>query len=586
MGEVRLSFDGWIGRAVATKTILRRAGATQATRERFLREARVQGQLEHPSIVPVYDVGTGADGALYFTMRRVKGRTLEDIVTELGKDPEKARTQHPRRRLLTAFVQVCLAVHFAHTRGVVHRDLKPANVMLGDFGEVYVLDWGIAKVMEDAEPTLTAAIGAMNTTTVGALVGTPTYMSPEQLHGENDRVDARSDVYALGLLLFEILALQPLHDPEKITDINDLLGEHDMRPSHRAADVPPELDDLCVQATAYDPAERLPSARALADAVESFLDGDRDQERRRALAAEGARRAEAATARALARDSSETEAQEARVVAVREAMHAIALDAGQTSARAALARLIVEPPARLPPEVVAAQKESTQIAYHRSARVGIWVYLSWIVIIPVVVLLGVRHWPAFWGCTTLTVLGALQAFWLSRQPVIRISGVLLLASCHFATIAMLSSWMGPFVLVPVAAATGTLMFSTQLPRGIRWAPIALGVAASVVPLLLEQLHLFAPGYRFADGMVTLLPRVVNLEPTSTLLALTWVSASYTIIPAVYLGTVGDALTEAQRKLFLQAWHLDRLAADVRQEPARQEPARQEPAPPATPPAAA
>jgi serine/threonine-protein kinase len=572
MGEVRLFFDGWIGRSVATKTIHRQSGATQSSRERFLREARVQGQLEHPSIVPVYDVGTGTDGALYFTMRRVKGRTLEAILGALGRGHEGTRKQHSRRRLLTAFVQVCLAVDFAHSRGVVHRDLKPANVMLGDFGEVYVLDWGIAKVMGDAEPTLAATVGEMNATTAGALMGTPTYMSPEQLRGENDRVDARSDVYALGLLLFEILTYQQVHKPETTPDFAALLREVDTRPSHRAGDIPPELDDLCVRATARAQENRPASARELADAVESFLDGDRDQERRRVLAEEGALRAEEATARALAHDSSETEAQEARVVAVREAMHAIALDAGQTSARHALARLIVEPPARLPPEVVTAQKEATQIAYHRSARVGVLVYLSRLAIIPMVLLLGVRSWPAFWVCSGLTVIGTMQAVWLARQPVIRISHVLVLAAIHFLNIAALSCWMGPFVLVPVAAASSTLMFSTQLPQGMRRFTAAMGVAASVGPVLLEQLRVFPPAYRFTEGMVILLPRVVNLEPTSTLLALLWVSSSYVIIPTAYLGTERDALSEAERKLFLQAWHLDRLAADVRRSPGKSPPA--------------
>jgi serine/threonine-protein kinase len=391
-------------------------------------------------------------------------------------------------------------------------------------------------------------------------------MSPEQLRGENDRVDARSDVYALGLLLFEILAHEPVHDPEKTPDFAALLRTPDTRPSHRAADVPPELDDLCVRATCPAPEGRFASARELADAVENFLDGDRDQQRRLALAEEGARRAEEATARALAHDSSETEAQEARVVAVREAMHAIALDAGQTSARHALARLIVEPPARLPPAVVDAQRKATQTAYHRSARIGVLVYLSWLAIIPMVLLLGVRSWPAFWLCSGLTVLGTLHAFWLSRRPVIRISQALVLAGVHFLNIAALSCWIRPFVLVPVAAASGTLMFSTQVPRGVRRFTVAMGVAASVVPVILEQLRVFPPAYRFTDGMVILLPRVVNLEPTSTLLALVWVSVSYAIIPAMYLGTVRDALSEAERKLFLQAWHLDRLAADVRQSP--------------------
>ena len=151
MGEVRMYRDELIGRDVALKVIhqshVRETNAVQ----RFLREARVQAQLEHPSIVPIHDVGRTADGRTYFTMKRVRGRTLADILDALGDGEPRARARYSRRKLLTAFVSVCQAIELAHDRGVLHRDLKPANIMLGDFGEVYVLDWGIASIADAPE---------------------------------------------------------------------------------------------------------------------------------------------------------------------------------------------------------------------------------------------------------------------------------------------------------------------------------------------------------------------------------------------------------------------------------------------------
>src|SRR5262249_8384685 len=149
---------------------------------RFLREARIQARLDHPAIVPVYEHGHDGKGRPYFTMKPLAGVTLETVLSS---------GERTLQQLLRAFVDVCNAIEFAHARGVVHRDLKPANIMLGHFGEVHVIDWGVALADEDApEPP-------------EVIVGTPGYMSPEQLHGE--LVTSAADVYALGAMLFEIL---------------------------------------------------------------------------------------------------------------------------------------------------------------------------------------------------------------------------------------------------------------------------------------------------------------------------------------------------------------------------------------------
>ncbi|HEV8321841.1 MAG TPA: serine/threonine-protein kinase, partial [Myxococcota bacterium] len=240
MGQVRAVGDRRIGRRVAMKVVRAGQGSRSDARARFLREARVQGQLEHPSIVPVYEMGKTPEGAPYFTMRRVCGATLAEVVEALRAGRVDAAQRWSRRRLLTAFSSVCLTMHYAHTRGVVHRDLKPGNVMLCDFGEVYVLDWGLAKIASGAAddgaregeadgagsaqsgeggsarseqgaraPAGPAGIDAplheSARTVDGELMGTPGYMAPEQVTGRAQDVDARADVYALGAILFELL---------------------------------------------------------------------------------------------------------------------------------------------------------------------------------------------------------------------------------------------------------------------------------------------------------------------------------------------------------------------------------------------
>src|ERR1700722_10930278 len=212
MGEVVLQMDRNIGRAVAKK-MLHPYVDRPVSIQRFIREARVQGQLEHPAVVPVHDFGLDAEGRLFFSMKLIRGRTLGDILNGLSNKSPAVVLSFSRHKLLSAFVQVCLAVEYAHKRGGIHRDLKPNNVMLGDFGQVYVLDWGLAKLTrlpetEDAEATApkdTASSESPEMTSDGDLLGTPLYMAPEQLKGKHAILDERADVFALGVLLFEIL---------------------------------------------------------------------------------------------------------------------------------------------------------------------------------------------------------------------------------------------------------------------------------------------------------------------------------------------------------------------------------------------
>jgi eukaryotic-like serine/threonine-protein kinase len=345
MGEVVLAHDRRMGREVAIKR-LRVDRQDRDTTRRFLREAKIQARLEHPAIVPIHELGRDADGRPYFTMKRLTGTTLAAKLASL-KDGDM-------RPLLRAFVDVALAIDFAHSRGVVHRDLKPANIMLGDFGEVYVLDWGLARVVaerphgaeratshRDEATAVPVGLGEPDSgvddatlfgegeTIAGALLGTPGYMAPEQIQ-DASAVDGATDSYALGAILFEILAGEPVHPRGEA--IASTIAGVDGSPAGRCPDraVPPELDVLCSRALASEPVAR-PSARVLAESVQAYLDGDRDAAMRRDLASEevgAARRA----LHELRRDD-----------AMRAAARALALDP-RSGAAEIVTHLMLAPP--------------------------------------------------------------------------------------------------------------------------------------------------------------------------------------------------------------------------------------------------
>jgi serine/threonine-protein kinase len=580
MGEVGLHHDRWIGRDVALKT-LHAQGQGRHARRRFVREICVQGQLEHPSIVPVYDVGADAEGQVFFTMRRVRGRTLRQILERLAAEDREYVERYSRRKLLTAFVSACLAVDYAHSRGVIHRDLKPSNIMMGEFGEVYILDWGVAgelRASADAPADVPAGAAtdaragassddpvgraAASVTRTGALIGTPRYMSPEQLLGRTDEIDARSDVYALGLILFELLTYCPVHRGRGLAEILQETMEGALPcPSEIGADVPPEFDDVYARATARTASDRTASARALAEEIERYLDGDRDLERRRALAGQHARRAAEATTEALAMQRRGEDAQAARAEAMREAMRALALDPAQPDAARQFARLLVEVPEKMPAEVEREMDQLSANSRREAARVAMISYLLLFTATPLFMLLGVRSWLAPIVGMSLTVLLAAFCAWYTRSRTAPMAGAYVPGVLNVGIVATMSCWLGPFVLVPTAAAISSHYFSLQVGPKERPVAALLGVLAFVIPLTLELLHLVPPSFHFEGDRMVLLPRSSHIPAVLTLIVLVHATLTWLIFPIVASGRVRDALHRAERQLFLHAWHLRRLLGE-------------------------
>jgi formylglycine-generating enzyme required for sulfatase activity/tRNA A-37 threonylcarbamoyl transferase component Bud32 len=281
LGEVFVAQDEELHREVALKEIQARHADHAESRARFLLEAEVTGGLEHPGIVPVYGLGTYADGRPFYAMRFIRGDSLKDAVERFHKEkaslPAGERALR-LRQLLGRFVDVCQAIAYAHSRGVLHRDLKPGNVMLGKYGETLVVDWGLAKVLDRADPEATEAplqptlSGDSARTQTGAALGTPAYMSPEQAAGRLDQLGPRSDVYSLGATLHCVLTGQA---PFPSGDAGEVLGkvQRGDYPRPRALDrqLHPALEAICRQAMALRPEDRYPSPQALAEDLEKYL---------------------------------------------------------------------------------------------------------------------------------------------------------------------------------------------------------------------------------------------------------------------------------------------------------------------------
>jgi serine/threonine-protein kinase len=507
MGEVFEAYDAQLDRGIAIKCL--RAPCPNGEQiARFLREARIQARLDHPAIVPVYELGRDREGRLFFAMRKLSGRTLSAIL----------RTAEPRHPLLRAFVDVCLAVEFAHVHGVVHRDLKPANIVLGDFGEVYVIDWGIAKIAGDTDQPVAAGGDGLDTR-AGTSFGTRAYMSPEQARDARD-VDARTDVFALGKVLAEIL----VHD------------------------VPPELARVIAAATEPERVERIATARQLGELVQRYLDGDRDLALRRKLASDQLEAARAAH-----------ESGEDHRSAVRAAASAMALDPQLDGAAELVGRLMLEPPRELPPEVqdaIQAEDEIALRAQSRAALIGELVMFACVV--PCLVVMGALPYAAVFAVIDLV---AVLTTWHSLRRNRRPSRTVI-ALVQAAILVALAEMFSPVIAAPAVA--GIMAFRSAsdpfLKGRASLALVALAiVSATVLPAVAQDL-----GW---------LGRSVDVMPTGVLIHTATHVSEWMLVPSLAMYVIGIVTAAillarlgrveertSRRQLHLQAWQLRQLVA--------------------------
>ena len=506
MGVVAEASDRQIGRRVAIKRL---AGPpTPQMVSRFVREARVQGRLDHPAVVPVYDLGIQSDGRPYFAMRKLAGVTLADVLHRQAAGDPEAIARYPRARLLEAFVDVCLAIEYAHTREVIHRDLKPSNVMLGDFGEVYILDWGVATT-PDGGP------GDPGAGTVG-------YMAPEV--ARNETIDARTDVYALGKILTDILA------------------------SPVAAPVPAPLEVIRSRAAREDRATRYPSARELAEAVQRHLDADADAAARVDQAAEHTARAERALAAA---DPG------SRAAAMREAGLALALDPDSAGAAKVVRRMLLEPPEPMPAPVAAAIRDDDE----RLLRTRAWAAASSYSVIAgamaLFLLQGVRDWAAFAVLPVMLVVLVATALTALTGTLAR-SRMWIAAGCNVIVLLVFSRVLGPFVLPPGLGALIAMIVLTHPTIERWWLVVALMSAGPVGAWLLEEQGALAATTTSDGERLVLGSTMVDLPAGLVVAGLVFYLSSLLAIGALFGRRVASAHQDTRRRLAVQAWHLRRL----------------------------
>ncbi len=557
MGEVRLCHDRRIGRDVAMKIAKSSEGSHPDRVARFLREVRVQGQLEHPGVVPVYDLVVDSEGHPVFTMKRVRGKTLEEVVDGLRSRVMAITATWARRPLLAAFSRACLTVAFAHSRGVIHRDLKPANLMVGDFGEVYVLDWGIARI---AAESVDAAAGedalrddpTAGRTEAGAMMGTPGYMAPEQAAGDLDAIGPATDVYALGAILFELLALAPLHAGTRTGElvISTLRGV-DGRPSSRAQGDPiaPELDAICQRATALAPGDRFASARELSEAVDRFLDGERDVERRRELADQHL----AAAREALASD----DASAARA-AMRELASALALDPTHQEALVALRGMVLDAPDKLPPE---AETELASIHVKDRARSSLQIataMLAFPIALPLVLWMGVRLPWLLIALIGASFLQSGYAAWMGFTGRAQPKYMRWFIGYAFLANMTIASQFGPWILAPVLASltAATFLVSLRPSAMTRQLILTCSLLGVIVPALVDWHLIHFTAYE--DNQVRILPLLTNFPELPTRVALLAATCGMVIATNVLVGQAARRIIELERRIFGQSFRLRQI----------------------------
>lgn len=281
---LRTCFDQITGRTVVMKTLLPEVRHDEKENRRLLREARVTAQLQHPNTVPVYEIGRDEIEGLYFTMKRVSGENLFEVLKRIARGDPAATAAFPLRRRLEIVEGAAQALMYAHARGVIHRDVKPENIWVGNFGEVILLDWGVAKVwgQPDDQPQHPSVVrhaseSIQAITMAGDRPGTPLYMSPEQVNVNRAVIDERSDIFSTGVVLYEMAALrEPFRGRFVQETFENIIHDHPPPPSKVSLgrDIPPRLDEVVMKAIAKNPVDRYQTMREMIEAVRAVEFGE------------------------------------------------------------------------------------------------------------------------------------------------------------------------------------------------------------------------------------------------------------------------------------------------------------------------
>lgn len=261
MGAILLTKDVNLRRNIVTKVLLNKKSKLATLR--FIEEAQITGQLEHPNIPPVHDLGINKDNNVFFTMKQIKGETLLDIIKKIKKEGQDSNEKYSYKSLVSIIIKVCNALEYAHSKNVIHRDIKPENIMVGEYGEVLLMDWGLAKIIgaseeiEDLEGEKVSSVRSedeSSNTIAGTTAGTPAYMSPEQASGKLDKLDQRSDIYSLGATLFNVLSLDKPYKGSSVYELLNNVADGNMQ--ELKGNFPPELKAITLKAMAFNQEDR------------------------------------------------------------------------------------------------------------------------------------------------------------------------------------------------------------------------------------------------------------------------------------------------------------------------------------------
>ncbi len=568
MGEVRIHVDTRIGREVAIKVLSPRKAPGGRSAKRFVQEAMLQGQLEHPTVVPIYDVGSTVDGRPYFSMKRVRGKTLSEVLRGRRSGDPATVAAFSVRRLLEDFSRLCLAVDFIHQRGVLHRDIKPANVMLGEFGEVYLLDWGLAKyeadesVGDSSEDEVSVDTGgfidAPEPTKDGVMLGTPGYMSPEQVRGAQvAKVGPAADVYALGVLLYEIVTGRRLHRGRTAKErVHSTMNTGIVRVNKLFPElaISPHISELI--ATTLNPISELRtcSPREMHNQIQRHLDGYRDVESRRRQADDLYE-----LAKVVERERPEQSAEQMRARKLELLGRALALQPDHSGALLEFVELLAQPVRKVPAEVAEELRDVEANQVKSAGRLGALVFLGLNVFTLWLAKMAEfdewSHLLPFIICTTAT---GVVSYAISKmeKPGPQHSYVVFVLAV--LTTASLVNFFGVFVVVPSMLAVITMAFALNTPARWGWRVIATGGGAVVALSLLPAWGVVPSGVLTHKGAYMVnLPLRVKTEGEMQLFV-TIASCAVVMLAGFAIVPLRLRLDLAQRRARTTTWQLRHL----------------------------